>query len=160
MLCGPLLSVCVCTAGGCGPGLSCLPRWGTSGAVWEGVVGRWRVSRGLESPFWAFKPIAAEENKEACTKPAFDLIIILYQHLGGQWGVWNGHVGLFTICFAFGLQRRILPIMYGRELLLNCPHNLLWGLLVWGGGAPPAPYVMQVLWMLHIQRLHSTWSVP
>lgn len=65
MLCGPLLSACVCTAGGCGPGLSCLPRWGTSGAEWEGVVGRQRVSQGLESPFCrAFTPVAAG-RKEA-----------------------------------------------------------------------------------------------
>lgn len=37
------LCVCVCVrvcpAGGSGPGLHCLPRWGMAGAEWEGRVG-------------------------------------------------------------------------------------------------------------------------
>ncbi len=34
-----MLAACVCPAGGSGPGLCCLPRWGTAGAEWEGGVG-------------------------------------------------------------------------------------------------------------------------
>jgi len=34
-----VLAMCVCPAGGSGPGLRCLPRWGTAGAEWEGGVG-------------------------------------------------------------------------------------------------------------------------
>lgn len=38
---GGCVCVCVrvCPAGGSGPGLHCLPRWGTAGAEWEGRVG-------------------------------------------------------------------------------------------------------------------------
>lgn len=54
-----MLAACVCPAGGSGPGLCSLLRWGMAGAEWEG-----RVGQGCESACYrVLRPVTTEGKK-------------------------------------------------------------------------------------------------